>query len=95
MYPMKRYMKTLKNYMRNMTRSEASMVEGFIKDGYVGFVTKYLQRFDIVESQVQDADEEYSEEVLEGAGKTYIMNTTLRDTAHKYVLRNMSAMQPW
>jgi hypothetical protein len=95
MYPMERCMKTLKNYMRNMTRPEASMVEGYIKDGCVGFVTEYLQRFDIVESQVRDADEEYSEEVLEGARKTYVMNTALRDAAHKYVLRNMSAIQPW
>ena len=81
-------MKTLKGYVRNMAQPEASMAEGYLKDEYLGFVTKYLQRFDIVYKQVWDAEEEYgdAEEVLEGAGKLYLMTLELRDVVYKYVL---------
>jgi hypothetical protein len=34
-------MKTLKNYVRNMARPEASMAEGYIKDECIGFVMEY------------------------------------------------------
>jgi hypothetical protein len=95
MYPMERYMKTLKGYVRNMARLEASMVEGYLKDECLGFVTEYLQRFDVVYRRVWDAEEEYGdvEEVLEG-GKPYLMTTELRDVVHQYVLHNISVMQP-
>jgi hypothetical protein len=96
MYPVERYMKTLKGYVRNMARPEASMAEGCLKDECLGFVTEYLQRFDVVHRQVWDAEEEYgnAEEVLEGAGKSYLMTAELRNVAHQYVLRNISMMQP-
>jgi hypothetical protein len=48
MYLVKRYMKTLKDYVRNMVRPEASMVEGYLKEECLGFVTEYLQRFNAV-----------------------------------------------
>ena len=97
MYPVERYMKTLKNYVHNMARPEASMAEGYVQEECLGFVMEYLQRFDVVEQRVWDADEEYgdAEEVLKSSTKLYIMTTTLRDVARKYALRNMSVMQPW
>jgi hypothetical protein len=97
MYPIERYMKTLKGYVRNMARPEASMAEGYVKEECIGFVTKYLQRFDVVHRKVWNADEEYGdvEEALEGAGKPYVMTAALRDIAHEYVLQNVAVMQPW
>jgi hypothetical protein len=96
MYPVERYMKTLKTYVRNMAQSEASMAKGYLKDECIGFITEYLQRFDVVHMRVWDADEEYGnvEEVPEGRGKPYVMNSALRDLAHQYVLRNVAIMQP-
>jgi hypothetical protein len=72
------------------------MAEGYLKDECLGFVTKYLQRFDVVHRRVWDAEEEYgdAEEVLEGAGKSYLMTAELCDVAHQYVLRNIFVMQP-
>jgi hypothetical protein len=92
---MERYMKTLKGYVRNMARPEASMAEGYLKDECLGFVTEYLQRFDVVHRRVWDAEEEYgdAEEVLEGVGKPYLMTAELRDVAHQYVLRNIKSLQ--
>ena len=73
MYPVERYMKTLKHYVRNMARPEASMAEGYVKDECLGFITEYMQRFEVVDRRVWDADEEYgdAEEVLEGAGTSF------------------------
>jgi hypothetical protein len=48
MYPIERYMKTLKGYVQNMARPEALMAKGYVKEEYIGFVTEYLQRFDVV-----------------------------------------------
>jgi hypothetical protein len=97
MYPIERYMKTLKGYVRNMARPEASMAEGYVKEECIGFVTEYLQRFDVLHRRVWDADKEYGDvdEALEGAGKPYVMTTALRDIAHEYVLQNVAIMQPW
>jgi hypothetical protein len=45
MYPVERYMKNLKGYVKNMARLEASMAEGYLKDECLGLVTEYLQKF--------------------------------------------------
>jgi hypothetical protein len=94
MYPVERYMKTLKRYVWNMARPEALIAEGYIKDEGIGFVTEYLQRFDTIERRVWDAEEEYEdvEEVLEGGGKPYMVSATLRDATHRFALTNTSAI---
>ena len=90
-------MKTLKQYVRNTARPEASMAEGYVKDECLGFITEYMQRFEVVDRRVWDADEEYgdAEEVLEGAGTTFVMTQALRDLAHQHVLTNISLLEPW
>jgi hypothetical protein len=78
-----------------MARPEASTAEGYLKDECIGFVTEYLHRFDAVNRRVWDVDEEYgnAEEVLQGAGKEYIMPPAIRDLAHQYVVTNISVME--
>lgn len=97
MYPMERYMKAFKLYVRNMARLEASMAKGYVRDDCLGFITEYLQRFDVMKEQVWDVDEEEGDagEVLEEVGKKFHMTPTLHDLAHEYVLTNMSVMTPW
>jgi hypothetical protein len=60
------------------------MAEGFVKEECIGFITKFFQRFDIVQRRMWDAEEEYgdAEEVLEGAGRPYVMTASMRDLAH-------------
>lgn len=95
MYPVERYMKVLKNHVRNMARPEACMAEGYLKDECIGFITEYLHSFEGSHRRVWDEDEEYgdAEEVLQGAGRPYVMSSELRDVAHHYVLSNAAAMQ--
>jgi len=90
-------MKTLKTYVQNMARPEASMAEGYICDECFGFVIEYLQSFEVVQRHVWDANEEEHDvsEVVEGAWTKFVMSPTLRDLAHHYVLTNISIMTPW
>ncbi len=48
MYPVERYMKTLKTYVHNMARFEGSMAKGYIRNECLGFITEYLQRLEVV-----------------------------------------------
>ena len=88
-------MKYLKNHVRNMARPEASMVEEYLKDECIGFITEYLQKFEATEQRVWDEDKEYgdAEEVLQGAQRPYVMSTEFRDVAHQYILSNVEVMQ--
>jgi hypothetical protein len=42
MYPVERYMKILKSYVRNTARPKATMAEGYVKEECIGFITEYL-----------------------------------------------------
>jgi hypothetical protein len=97
MYPMERYMKTLKTYVHNMVMPKVSMVEWYIWDECLGFITKYLQRFEVVQRRIWDVNEEEGDviEMHEGAGAKFLMCPSLRDLAHQYVLNNISIMSPW
>ncbi len=93
MYLIERYMKTFKTYVRNMARPEGSMVEGYIRDECLGFITEYLQRFYVVQRCIWDVEQE--KKVLEGVGQKILMILALHDLAHQYVLTNINLMSPW
>jgi hypothetical protein len=40
------------------TSLEASMAEGYTQNECLGFITEYLQRFDVVKRRIWDANEE-------------------------------------
>ena len=42
MYPMEKYLKILKGYVRNCARLEASMTKGYVIDEALGFCTEYM-----------------------------------------------------
>jgi hypothetical protein len=55
-----------------------------------------LQRFDVVKRKIWDVNEEGDVgEVLKGAGIEFLMNNTLWDLAHQYLLDNSAIMMPW
>ena len=43
MYPIERYMKTLKDYVRTFAHPEGSIVEGYRMDDTLGFCTEYMR----------------------------------------------------
>jgi hypothetical protein len=52
MTPLEQMMKVLKGYVRSMAQPEGSMVEGYMLEKTLGFVTKYLHEFEHVSRRV-------------------------------------------
>jgi hypothetical protein len=97
MYRIERAMKVFKGYVRNRSRPEASMAEGYMVDETIGFVTEYLQDFRHVRQRIWDADEEEGVygEVLEGAATRLTLDPVTREVAHQYVITNVACLAPW
>jgi hypothetical protein len=70
MYPLERYMKTLKDYVRTYARLEASMAEGYTMTETLGYSTEYLQRFTATRKRVWDDKEDarMNDEIVQGGG---------------------------
>jgi len=45
MYPIERYMKTLKDYVRTYAHLEGIIAEGYRMDDTFGFCTKYMKQY--------------------------------------------------
>jgi hypothetical protein len=75
MYPVERYLKTLKDYIRTYARLEASMVEGYAMSETLGYCTEYMQRFGCTRRRVWDDTEEnmMNDEVVNGNGWSQLM----------------------
>ena len=87
MYPIEKYLKTLKGYIRNRNRPEASMAEEYAIDAAFGFCTEYMTSYFITSRNIWD-DKEYStmnDEILEGVGRPRILTPKIRDWIHEFV----------
>ena len=95
MYPMERYMKTLKGYVRLRSNPEGSMAQGYIMDEAVGFCTEYMQHCCESERRVWDDKEEpaMNGEVIEGNGRLRLLPDELRFWIHEFVLNNAEPLQ--
>jgi hypothetical protein len=73
------------------------MVEGYLYDKTIGFVTKYMQDFSHVQHWIWDAykEEGVCNEVLEGEGIKFILDSGCQGLAHQYVFTNASYIAPW
>jgi hypothetical protein len=80
MYPMERYMKALKGYVRNMGWLEGSMAIGYAIEEALGFCTKYIQQVKFTRRRVLDDLEEpiMHDEVLEGNGRPCRLSVDLK-----------------
>jgi len=70
MYPIERYLKTLKRYVGNRAKLEGNMTKRYAIKEAVDFCTKYLVDFTATRCRVWDDKEDPSmfDEVLEGGG---------------------------
>jgi hypothetical protein len=97
MYPMERYMKTLKDNVRTKARPEGSMAEGFAMDDTLGFYIEYMMRFTPTSRRVWDSKEDQSmyDEVMEGLWQVRPISQQFRQWAHDFVLENSAYIAPW
>ncbi len=71
-------MKVLKGYVRCMAWLEGSMVEGYMLDKILGFVTYYLHEFEHVLKRVWDAKEKgVFGKVLKGVRTKFVLSPIL------------------
>jgi hypothetical protein len=70
MYPIERYLKTLKDYVRTYARPEASIAEGYAMSETLGYCTEYMDRFEGTRRRVWDKKEENSmkDEIVQESG---------------------------
>ncbi|XP_050225594.2 uncharacterized protein LOC126675059 [Mercurialis annua] len=108
MYPIERYLRTLKSYVRNMARPEGSIAAGYLANECLTFCSRYLVGVDTKHNRVPrnyDGDYSPSEEVgLEifkeagrALGKANHHRLTLSEAAqcHSYVLYNCDEVLPF
>jgi hypothetical protein len=97
MYHMERYLKTLKGYVRNRNRPEASMAEGYAIDDALGFCTEYMTSYSITNRRVWDDKEDptMNDKILEGVGRPRILIPKIRDWIHEFVVNNVAPLELW
>ena len=97
MYPIERYMKVLKKFVRNKAKPGGSMCEGYSMQEAIGFCTEYMKDFSNVNRRVWDDDEDkrVAGEVLEGNVRCFKLSNQERTAIHAYVLQNTSSFDKW
>lgn len=58
MYPIERYMKTLKDYIRTLAHPEGSIAEGYHMEDMLGFCKKYMKQYKTTTHHVWDPTKE-------------------------------------
>jgi hypothetical protein len=76
---------------------EGSMAKGYALEEALEFWIEYLQNFTATTWQIWDEKEDPKmyDEVLEGYGRSRIMNVDLQDMAHSFILHNVELMVIW
>ena len=108
MYPIERYLRTLKNYVRNLACPEGSIAEGYLIDECLTFCSRYFHgietRFNRVERN-WDGDHLQPYEGLpifspigRAIGRGYVSRQLSQEEwmqAHLYVLKNCDEVLPY
>src|ERR1044072_7518203 len=94
MYPVERYMKILKGYVKNRSRPEGCIAERYIVEEAIEYCTDYLSD---VEYIGLPKSRHTGRTTGEGIGKEKLITIshTERDKAHLYVLLNTPEVEPY
>ena len=98
MYPIERYMKTLKDYVRAYAHPEGSIAEGYRQSNTLGFCTEYMKRHRTTTHRVWDPNENaiMNDEVLRRNEHTMRkMSNEVRSYAHAFVIDNAPCLELW
>ena len=107
MYPFERFMKTLKEYVRNRAKPEGSIAEGYVVTEALTFCSKYLKdvetKFNRPErnQDLSECVEEAQLSVFKSIGRTLGKASTLqldekpKRIAEWYILNNCEEVQPY
>uniref|UniRef100_A0A803MKL5 DUF4218 domain-containing protein n=1 Tax=Chenopodium quinoa TaxID=63459 RepID=A0A803MKL5_CHEQI len=92
MYPVERYIQTLKSYVRNRAHPEGSIVEGYLADECLTFCSRYMNDFDTVfnrKARNDDYRKRFNRKVSSiGQGVLVHLDFEESDQIHSYILHN-------
>ena len=97
MFFVERYMKTLKDFVRQRAQPEASMAEGWLVYESMHYITEYLSMVDSCSPHLWDEneDEKMDGEVLQGVGKEFMLSEDMRDAINTFILYNHEKTIKW
>ena len=98
MYPIERYIKTLKNNVRAYAHLEGSITEGYRQSDTFGFCTEYMKWHRAITHRIWDSNEDatMNDEVLRRNKHTMRrMSDEVRAYAHAFVIDNAPCLELW
>ncbi|TYK28559.1 uncharacterized protein E5676_scaffold629G002060 [Cucumis melo var. makuwa] len=99
MYPFKRYMKTLKGFVRNQSRPEGCIAERYLAEECILFYKNCVQGSTRLDDKQRRNEEFNNDIILEGrpisTGKEITLSDEVLNLAHQYVLFNTKAVEPY
>ncbi|KAG8387592.1 hypothetical protein BUALT_Bualt02G0037300 [Buddleja alternifolia] len=94
MYPIERFLMTLKKYMRNKAHPEGSIAKGYILEECMIFCSRYLNDVETnANKHPRNHDEDNSNGRLIGNGKKFHLDHVTWVQAHRYVLQNSDVVK--
>ncbi|KAM1496506.1 hypothetical protein ACFXTO_031099 [Malus domestica] len=107
MYPIERYLQTLKRYVRNKCRPEGSIAEAYLVDECLSFCSMYLR--DVESHRTRRGRNEDgirrgvsgglsifdSKGCYMGSGENVELDLNVLDQCHKYILNNCDEVSPF
>ena len=106
-YPIERYLRTLKGYVRNKAHPEGSITEGYISEECMTFCSWYLHDMDIKFNRPERNADTSQNEATSGLSvfasvnrnrQNYTFETLNKSElqmAHHYILTNCEEIAPW
>ncbi|KAL4287934.1 hypothetical protein AHAS_Ahas19G0235800 [Arachis hypogaea] len=91
MYPIERFLLKLKNYVRNKSRPEGSIAEGYLADECLTFCSRYLN--DNVRTKFNNPTKNLDGPI--GNGVMISLDPLMWEQSHRYVLFNCNITAPY
>ncbi|XP_013645445.1 uncharacterized protein LOC106350049 [Brassica napus] len=99
MYPFERYMKVLKDFVRNPARPEGCIAEAYLAEECVRFCSEFLKKATSYEEKPERKTEFESSSILEGrpisAGTDCVLSEKDMNIVHLAVIHNMAIVEPY
>ena len=99
MYPFERYMKVLKDFVRNTARPEGCIAECYLAEECIQFCSEFLKKTTKVQEKADRNTEYENNSILGGrpiSAGTFISLTEMeRKIAHLAVIQNMAVVEPY
>lgn len=97
MYPVERYLKTLKDYVRQRAQPEGLMPRGYVMEEALGFCTEYMHNCTFTTRRVCNEKDEpcMYDDVLQEKGRRRILSVELQEWIHEFAVNNAKILEDY